>query len=94
MGKFLAVHSLPAPATIEELAAVGKVVKADSTLDAYWVGSWCQLDEKGKVTKIFCEWDAKDAASIRKVFDAVLKKVQVPVDGIWPMAKVETEAYR
>lgn len=94
MGKFLVVHTLPAPATIEELAPVGKAAKAYSTLDAYWVGAWSQLDEKGKVTRIFCEWDAKDVASIRKVFDAILKKVPVPVDGIWPMTRVEAEAYR
>lgn len=94
MGKFLAVHTLPSPMTPDEAAPVAKAVKSSLGVDAYWVGSWLQLNEQGKITKILCEWDAKDIASIRKVFDEVVKKVPVPVDGIWPMAKVDAESYR
>ncbi len=94
MGKFLAVHTLPSPATIEEVAPVGKAVKAKSTSDAYWVSSWAQLDGKGKITRILCEWDAKDAQSIRRVFDEIVKTIPFPVDGIYPMTKVDAEAYR
>lgn len=91
MGKFLAAHTLPSPATVEEAGVLAKQAKANLTLDAYWIGSWVQLNEQGKVTKIFCEWDAKDAESIRKVF---AKVPQLPVDGIYPMMKVDAEAYR
>jgi len=94
MGKFLAVHTLPSPATTEQVIPVAKAAKAKSTTEAYWIGSWVQLDEKGNVTRIFCEWDAKDAGSIRKIFDEIVKTIPFPVDGIWPMTKVDAEAYR
>ena len=45
MPKFLAVHPLPAPASIEEATPLGKKVKASCTVDAYWVASWLQLNE-------------------------------------------------
>jgi len=91
MGKFLAVHTLPSPATVEEAGLFAKQTKANLTSDAYWVGAWVQLNEQGKATKIYCEWDAKDPESMRKVF---AKVPQLPVDGIYPMMKVDAEAYR
>ena len=91
MGKFLAVHTLPSATTPEQTAPIAKAVKAGSGADAYWVTSWLQMNEQGKVTKIFCEWDAKDTESIRKV---VGKIPQLPVDGIYPIGKVDGESYR
>jgi hypothetical protein len=91
MGKFLAIHTLPSPATAEEAAPIAKAVKANCSADAYWLGSWAQLNEQGKITKLFCQWDAKDTESIR----TILRKIpQLPTDGVYPMAKVDAEAYR
>ena len=91
MGKFLAIHTLPSPTTTEEATPIAKAVKANCSVDAYWVGSWLQLNEQGKVTKLFCQWDAKDIESIRMI----LRKIpQLPTDGVYPMAKVDAEAYR
>ena len=53
------------------------MAKANVTLDAYWIGGTIQLNEQGKATKILCEWDAKDAESIRKV---LAKVPGLPVD--------------
>lgn len=47
MTKFLAVHPLSAPATVEEATPLGKKAKANATVDAYWVRSWCQLNKEG-----------------------------------------------
>ena len=91
MGKFLVVHPLPSPVTVEEATPIAKAVKANSNIDAYWVGSWSQLNEQGKITKILCEWNAKDAESIKKI---VSKIPQLPTEGVYPMAKVDAEAYR
>jgi hypothetical protein len=91
MGQFLAIHTLRSPATTEEATPIAKAVKANSSADAYWVSSWLQLNEQGKITKLFCQWDAKDAESIRKI---VGKIPQLPTDGIYPIAKVDAEAYR
>jgi hypothetical protein len=82
---------MPSPATVEEAGEFAKKAKANVTLDAYWIGATIQLNEQGKVTKIFCEWDAKDAESIRKV---LAKVPGLPVDGVYPMAKVDAESYR
>jgi hypothetical protein len=91
VGKFLGAHTLPSPMTVEEATPIAKAVKANSSADAYWVGSWLQMNEQGKVTKLLCEWDAKDAESIRRIF---AKIPQLPVDGIYPMGKVDAEAFR
>ena len=91
MGKFLVSHTLPSPMTVDEAAPVGKASKAMSGADAYWIGAWLQMNEQGKITKILCEWDAKTPESVR----AILAKIPgLPVDGIYPMGKVDAEAYR
>jgi len=91
MGKFLAIHTFPSPTTPEGGAPLAKAVKAASSSDAYWIGSYAQLNEQGKITKLFCEWDAKDAQSIRKALDRI---PNLPTDGIWPIAKLDGETYR
>jgi hypothetical protein len=91
MGKFLAIHLLPSPITLEEGTPIAKAVKANSNVDAYWVSSWAQLNQQGKIIKLFCEWDAKDAESINKI---MAKIPQLPTEGVYPMAKVDAEAYR
>ena len=91
MGKFLVTHTLPSPATIQEAGVFAKNAKANVSLDAYWIGASIQLNEQGKATKILCEWDAKDAESIRKV---LAKVPGLPVDGVYPMAKIDAESYR
>jgi hypothetical protein len=90
MPKFLAIHPLPAPATIEQVTPIGKAAKASSTVDAYWVRSWAQMDENGKVVKILCEWNASNIEAVR----TVLAKVQAPLEGIYPMMVVDSEDFR
>ena len=91
MGKFLVAHTLPSPATVEEAGVFAKQAKQNLTLDAYWVGGWVQMNEQGKAVKIFCEWDARDAQSVRNVLAKVPK---LPVDGVYQMMKVDAESYR
>jgi len=89
--KFMALHTLPQPAAAEATVPIAKKVKEYSTLDAYWVGTWVQLNKEGKVLRFICEWNAKDTESVQKVFDRV---PELPVDGIYPMAKLDSEDYR
>ena len=92
MAKFLAVHTLPAPATIEEATPLGKAAKkANTNIDAYWVSSWCQLNEEGKIIKILCEWNAIDADLVR---NELAKVPELPVDGVYPLMVVSSEDYR
>ena len=91
MPKFLAVHPMPKPVTIQEATPLGKKARALATLDAYWVQSWAQLNEEGKIVKILCEWNAVDIGTLRKV---IAKIPEMPCEGVYPMAKVDSEAFR
>ncbi|MGQ9552119.1 MAG: hypothetical protein ACUVUE_06805 [Candidatus Bathycorpusculaceae bacterium] len=90
MPKFLAVHTLPTPTAVADATPVGKLAKANSTVDAYWVRSWAQLDEEGKIVKILCEWNATNIEELRKV----LTKVPAPLEGAYPMMIVDSEDFR
>ena len=90
MPKFLVYHPIPTPVTPEEAAPVAKAAKANSTLDAYWVKSWAQMTQDGKISKIICEWNAANAEALVEV----LKKVPAPCEGPYPMMVVDCENYR
>jgi hypothetical protein len=79
MAKFLVVHPAGKQLTIEATTPVAKAVKANHTVDAYWVRSW-YVREEGK---LYCEWDAKDAESIRKVMAKATP--DFPVEGIYKL---------
>jgi hypothetical protein len=63
MAKFLVVHPVGKDLTLEAAAPIAKAIKANHSTDAYWVRS-CYAREEGN---LYCEWDAKDAGSIRDV---------------------------
>ena len=90
MPKFLAVHILPSPATAEEVTPLGKKAKTLCTADAYWVSSWSQLNDKGKIVKILCEWNGKDLDAVKKV----VEKTGIPTEGVYPMMKSDSEDFR
>lgn len=81
MAKFLAVHTMTTPLTREEAMAVARNVKDNCAVDTHWVKSWVQLNDDGKIVKIYCEWSSKSMDAVRKV----LEKTQIPLDGIYPM---------
>jgi hypothetical protein len=79
MAKFLVVHPAGKKLTVEAATPVGKAVKANHTVDAYWVRSWYAREEG----KLYCEWDAKDVESIRKVMAKATP--DFPVEGIYKL---------
>jgi len=91
MPKFLVVHTMSVPASIEEATPLGKKAKAFSTVDAYWVKTWIQLNDEGKAVKTICEWNAVDVEAIRKVWEKI---PEFPPDGIYPMMVVDSEDFR
>jgi hypothetical protein len=90
MPKFIAVHPMPSPVSIEEATPLGKKAKSLCTADAYWVSSWAQLNDEGKIVKIICEWNGKD---LKTVNDTV-KKAGMPTEGVYPMMRVDSEDFR
>lgn len=95
MAKYLIIHALPTPVPMAQAEAVAKVAKSHSSADVYWVSSWVQLDDKGDVAKILCEWDAKDSAVLKNLLEAMKNAFpNFPIDGPYPMKKVDGESYR
>ena len=92
MPKFMVVHPMDDPVTIEEARPIAqKAKKMNTNVDAYWVGSWLQLNEEGKTTKVLCEWNA---VSPEAVLDEVKKVPELVVDAIYPIAKIDSEDFR
>ncbi len=90
MPKFLAIHPMSTHPTFAEVMPIGRMVRANSTADAYWVRSYAQLNEDGKIIKLFCEWNAKKIEEIRKV----LAEIPIETEGIYPMSIVDSEDFR
>jgi hypothetical protein len=79
MAKFLVVHPAGKELTLEAATPVAKAIKANSTVDTYWVRSWYAREEG----KLYCEWDAKDAESIRQVMTKAAP--DFPIEGVYEL---------
>ena len=89
MAKYLLVHPVGKEVTLEAATPVAKAVKAHSTVDAYWVRSWYAREEG----KLYFEWDAKDAESVRQV--AAKAVPDFPVEGVYKLEMmVDSEDFR
>ena len=89
MPKFLVEHTFGKEffeKSEAEQAEGPKKLKPLLTADAYWVRSY-MMPELGK---LYCEWDGKDAESIKKVLD----KVGMPTDRITEARIVHSEDFR
>jgi hypothetical protein len=75
----------------EAVAPLVRKVAANATLEAYWVGTQVQLNDEGKITRLICEWNAKDPKSVEEVF---AKVPELPYDGIYPMTKLDSVDFR
>ena len=91
MPKFIVIHAMPSPVTFEEGTPLAKKVKANNTVDAYWVRSVVQMNNEGKITTLYCEWNAKDVEALKKV---LAKVPELPTEGIYPMASLDSEDFR
>jgi hypothetical protein len=89
MARYLVVHPLGKEVTLEATAPMSRALKAALTADAYWIKSQ-YAQEEGKV---YCEWDAKDPASIQAVLDKVAP--DLPTEGIYEITiALYSEDYR
>lgn len=67
MPKFLVVHPVGKDLTLEAATPIAKAIKANVSKDAYWI----KTSYAREAGALYCEWDAKDAASIRDLFAKV-----------------------
>jgi hypothetical protein len=91
MPKFLAVHPLATPMPVKDAAPIAQKVCSDCTLDAYWIGSWVQLNDAGDIVKIFCRWNGVNADAVRQV---LAKTPDLPTEGVYPMATLDSGDFR
>ena len=92
MAKYLVIHPVGKELTTEAATPFMKALKANHTVDAYWIGSR-YVREKGKV---YCEFDAKNAESIRQVLAKANKIAgELPTEGIYKIdLMVNSEDFR
>ena len=94
MPKFIVVHPIPRK-QMEQMAEIPPEqnrmiinLRKACSYDAYWIRSWAVLDHE----KLYCEWNAKDADSIRKVWDENVKGIEI--ESIAELQVVDSEDYR
>ena len=92
MAKFLVVHPVGKELTVEAATPFAKAVKANHTVDAYWIGTRYAREEG----KLYCEFDAKDAESISQVLAKAAKVAgELPTEGIYKLElMVSSEDFR
>lgn len=93
MPRFVAIHPVDPPVDVEAVGPIAKKCKEGLSLDAYWVKSLLQLTDDGKVSKVFCEWDGKDAASVRKSLAASIPELP-PSEGIFQITEIHGADFR
>ncbi len=91
MPKYIAVHTLPSPSTPEELTPLVQELLRHEALDAYWVQAWAETNDEGKALRIFCEWNAKSADAVKRVFEKV---PAFPLDHVKPLTKFDSDVFR
>ena len=92
MAKFVAVHPVDPPVKMDSVGPIAKKAKAAVTTDAYWVKSWCELNDSGDVTAVYCEWDGKNAQTVK---DALTKSIpELPFSKVSPVAEIQGEDFR
>jgi len=67
MPKYVLIHNIGKELTKELSEPFAKAIKANHTVDAYWVRSWYAREEG----KLYCEWDAKNPACMREIIAKV-----------------------
>jgi hypothetical protein len=90
MAKFLVIHPVGKELTLEVAAPIAKAIKANLTVDAYWTQSK-YVREEGK---LYCEWDAKDVESIKKVIDKAVPGFPTEIYKLEDEFIVHSESFR
>jgi len=93
MPRYIAIHPVDPPVEGDQVAPIAKKCKASLSTDAYWVKSWLQLTDDGKVSKVFCEWDAKDADAVRQSVAASIPELPAS-EGVFQFAEIQGEDFR
>jgi hypothetical protein len=62
-----------------------KQLKANSSIDTDWIRSWAVPEQE----KLYCEWNAKDPESIRKIFEGGA----IEIEAIYEMQVLEGKDY-
>lgn len=92
MAKYLAIHPVDPPVNADDVGPIAKKAKAAVTKDAYWVKSWLKLTDDGKVAAVYCEWDGKDAESVKSALKQSIP--ELPFSEVSQMGEIHGEDFR
>ena len=82
MKTVLVLHAFPEPLSEKAVSdAFGRMKPCLEEYDVTWKRSYLTHDR----LKMFCEFEAKDAETVR----SACRSADVPVDGVWPVDKIE-----
>ncbi len=92
MPKFLVVHPIKKPMSIEEGMPLMKRIAGGMTAEAYWIATWCQANAEGKAVKILCRWDGASLEAVRKAVARLCP--ELPVEGVYPLMTMDSGDFR
>jgi len=88
MPKLLSVHPVGKELEQGNAASISRALRASLSADAFWIRSWYAREEG----KLYCEWDAKDAESIRRVMVETVP--DLPIEAIHRIELVDRRGLR
>ncbi len=92
MAKFIAIHPVEPPASMDAIGPLARKTKLASSADAYWVKSWVQFNDDGDVIAVYCEWDGKDAETIKSALTCAIP--ELPFREVSRMTEIHSEFFR
>ena len=92
MSKYLVIHPVEPAVSKDDVVPIAKKAKNALTKDAYWVKSWLKLNDKGEVSAVYCEWDGKDADSVKETLKNSIP--ELPFSEVTEMSEIHGEDFR
>ena len=96
MPKYIVIHTIRKRALEgmlklpSEKNVMLKNLKSDCTSDADWMRSWAVPEQE----RLYCEWNAKDPESIRKIFEKSEGGTGIEIEAIYEMQILEGEDFK
>ena len=88
MARFIVIHGTPPQTTQDKLIDSAKRVTASLSPGAEWLNSWWIPETQ----KLFCEWEAPDADTIRASLEQA--KDLLPIESIHEVLWIDPQWYK
>ena len=88
MARFIVIHSPSPEITQDQLFESAHEILISLEPGVQWLNSW----SAGEINKVFCEWEAPDAETIRR--SLILVENIMPTDEIHPVVHVDPSLFK